>query len=311
MPAAASLADVRSDILERLVGETGEPDRITAAARKFALRALGPIAENVNELLSFPLEIELETVDLGRFGKALANTGERNAVVVAPSAVSPDAMLFDLDVDAISLLVSAFLGGDEDLAVVPISRALSRIETEIANKCLSEVAQAMNGHGPRSMKLGMPLAPAFTGQDIGKQVLRDGPSVRMVFAIKSPTAAGRLSVTMPQRVLLNTRGDDNAAGEEADNSGAWSARLGEEVRRSSVTLDAIVPLSQMTLGALSALKVGQILEMPAAAKSATRLASRNKTLFMCEFGKLGQNYSIRITHPFDEHQDFVDRLLAG
>ena len=45
-------AETRAYILERLVGDTAEPDRITAAARKFAQRAIGGGAEGVNQLLS-------------------------------------------------------------------------------------------------------------------------------------------------------------------------------------------------------------------------------------------------------------------
>jgi flagellar motor switch protein FliM len=305
-----SPAEARSYILERLVGDTAEPDRITGAAHKFAQRALAAIVQKVNQHLSMPIEMELEGIELGRYGNALSASGENNAVAIAQSVISPDALLLDLEPQTVSLLVSAFLGGDPELAPVKINRPLSQIELDIATTALREVAEAFNGSGPRSLKLRLPIPAAFTGPEIRKQVLRDGPSVRIVFQLKSPRATGRLSVTMPQRVLLSPRGESDVEVDAGSNESAWSERLGEEVRKSSVTLDAIVPLSQMTLGALSALQVGQVLEMPATAQSSTRLASRNKTLFVCEFGKLGQNYSVRIKHPFDESQDFVDRLLS-
>jgi flagellar motor switch protein FliM len=309
MSSAPSPVEAPDYILERLVGETAEPDRITEAARKLGQRTLPAIARNVNQYLCSPIEIEIEAIELGRFAQALAGTGEHNAVIIAPSANSPDALLLDLDIDAIALLVAGFLGADGELPASPIGRPLSKIEMEVAATSLREVAEAVNGTGPRSMKLRVPIPEPFTGADIAKQVLRDGPSARIVFLLKSPCASGRLSMSMPQRVLLSGRGE-GAETADATASGGWSERLGEEVRKSSVSLDAIVPLTSMSLGALAALKVGQVLEMPATAKSSTRLASRNKTLFVCEFGKLDQNYSIRIKHAFDEHQDFVENLLA-
>ncbi len=42
----------------------------------------------------------------------------------------------------------------------------------------------------------------------------------------------------------------------------WSARFSEEVMRSGVRVEATIPLSRMTLGELSGLFVGQVLEMP-------------------------------------------------
>jgi len=310
MASSVSPAEARAYILERLVGDTAEPDRITEAARKFGQRALGAMAQNVNQHLSSPIEIELEGIELGRYAQALAGSSESNAVAIVQSVISPDALLLDLDAESVSLLVAAFLGAGPELPPSRIDRLLSQMELEIATAILREVAEAFNGSGPRSLKLRMPVPPAFSGPDIRKQVLRDGPSVRIVFLVKTSKAAGRLSLTMPQRVLLNPRDEGDAGDDAGGGKSAWSERLGEEVKKSSVTLEAIVPLSQMTLGALSALKVGQILEMPAVAQSSTRLSSRNKTLFVCEFGKLGQNYSVRIKHPFDESQDFVDRLLS-
>lgn len=306
-------AETRAYILERLVGDTAEPDRITAAARKFAQRGIGAVTEGVNQLLSNPIEIELQAIELGRYGQALSSTSENNAVAVVQSTVSPDALLLDLETEAVSMLVAACLGADPEFAPIGIDRPLSQIELEVATTVFQEVATAFNGSGSRSLQLRMPVPRAFSGPEIRKHVLRDGPSVRIVFMLKTLNASGRLAVTMPQRVLLNAR-DENKGGdlvkEGNDDANVWSERLGEEVRKSSVMLDAIVPLAQMSLGQLSMLKVGQILELPVGAQTSTRLSSRNKTLFVCEFGKIGQNYSVRIKHPFDEGQDFVDRLLS-
>lgn len=302
--------EARSYILERLVGDTAEPDRITNAAHKFGQRALGSVVQNVNQHLSSPVGVELEGIELGRYAQALSAAGENNAVAIVQSVISPDALLLDLDPESVSLLVAAFLGADPELPLHRISRPLSQIELEIATTVLQEVAEAFNGSGARSLKLRLPIPLAFSGPEIRKQVLRDGPTARIVFRLKTPKATGRLSITMPQRVLLNPRDERETDVDAGSDGNAWAERLGEEVRKSSVTLEAIVPLSQMTLGDLSALQVGQVLEMPAMAQSSTRLSSRNKTLFVCEFGKLGQNYSVRIKHPFDESQDFVERLLS-
>ena len=56
---------------------------------------------------------------------------------------------------------------------------------------------------------------------------------------------------------------------------------------------------------------GQVIEIEGEAQSQARLSARQKTLFVCEFGKLGQNYTVRIRHPFDAGQDFMDGLAAG
>ncbi len=307
MASAVSPADARAYILERLVGDTGEPDKVVEAGRKLGKRTVADLGERLNHHLSFPLEFELERIEIARMSQALSQSGESHAVAVAASQSSPDALLLDMDSDCVSLLVGAFLGADPEFPAVPIGRPLSEIELEMMTTVFEEIAGAADGPAS-ALKLRRPVQKAFTGPDIAKHVLRDGPAIRIPIVIRGPKSTGRVVMTLPQRVLLQSLGSGDAAG--AEQGGEWTERLGEEVRRSTVTLDAVVPLQQMSLGALSALRVGQILEMPALARSTTRLASRNKALFICEFGKLGQNFSVRIKHPVDENQDMMDGLLA-
>lgn len=81
--------------------------------------------------------------------------------------------------------------------------------------------------------------------------------------------------------------------------------------RSGVDLQATMPLARMTLGDVASLQVGQLIEFQADAQSQAKLSARQKTLFVCEFGKLGQNYTVRVRHPFDAGQDLMEGLVAG
>ncbi len=80
--------------------------------------------------------------------------------------------------------------------------------------------------------------------------------------------------------------------------------------RSAVRLEATVPLPKMTLGEIAALRPGQIIELPTDAQTTTLLSARDRKVFVCEFGKLGHNYTVRILDPFDEARDFVDGLMS-
>jgi flagellar motor switch protein FliM len=167
----------------------------------------------------------------------------------------------------------------------------------------------LNGHGPRALDIRFPLAAPISGLDLKRLTLRDTPAVRIVFALSAKAGQGEISVVIPQRVLLQHRGEGgaDAPGQERE---AWGARFGEEVMRATVEVVATMPVAQMTLGALSTLSVGQVVAFDAGAQSKVRLAARDKTLFTCEFGRLGQNYSVRIREPF-ETTDLIDGLLPA
>lgn len=312
MSSPASPADTRAYILERLVGETGEPDRVIPAARAVAERAVPAALAALNQTLASSVNMDVRDVSIVRFADARPQTATNHAMTVASSDSSPDAMLFLMDPDAIVIVLNALFGGDPELPITPLTRDLSPTETTVASLVFKALAEAINGSGPRAFNLRFPLAPAMTGADMAKHAVRDGPAVRVEFAVFAGVNSGRISLLMPQRVFLKHRGDTVGAQQEgAAASAEWGNRLGEGVMRSTVKLEATMPLARLTLGQLDGLEPGQVIAIDAGAQSNTLLSARKKTLFVCEFGKLGQNYTVRIKQPYDAAQELMDGLLPG
>jgi flagellar motor switch protein FliM len=303
----ATPANPMAFILERLVGDTGEPDRVVDAARSLGERAVPAILDRLGEAFPGTFSVELKTVEVARFAEARPEDPTSHAMTVASSTSSPDAMLFLLDGAAIAVMVSSLFGGDLDMAVAPIARELSPTEIDVASTVFQLVAEVLNGSGSRAFDLKLPLAPPVTGIDLKKQVIRDGPAVRVDFAVFTPGGRGVLSVFFPQRVLLKHRGD--AVANSGDKGNEWRSRFNDEVMRSSVALEAKMPLGKLTLGDVAGLRKGQVLELDAGASKGAVLSSRGKTLFVCEFGKLGQNYTVRVDRAYDAGQEFIDGLL--
>lgn len=306
---SAEVAESRKFIVERLIGDTGEPEHIIKAARSLGTRALPAIRESLNEQVSYPIEIEIESVDISRMAEARRPEVNNDALVVASSATSPDALMLIADADAISLLVSALFGGDPDMPASRINRELTTIELELASVVFEATAKALNGSGVRALSIKFPMPSAISGKELKKLVIRDGPAVRMTFSLFASTGEGRFTVMMPQRVLLLHRGEAVADLPLEEEEAVWSARFSEEVMRSAVRLEATVPLSRMTLGELAQLSVGQVIEMPETAPVNARLSARRKPLFTCEFGKLGNNFTVQILEPYDAGKEFIDGLM--
>jgi flagellar motor switch protein FliM len=312
MSSPASPAETRAYIIERLVGETGEPDRVVEAARALAERAIPAMLTQLNDVLGSPVGLTIRNVELARFASARPQGASNHAMTIAASDSSPDALMLLVDPDAVAVVVSALFGGDPDLVASPIVRDLSPTEIIVATMVFKAAAEAVNGSGERAFNLRFPLPPAITGAELAKHVVRDGPAVRVDYSIFCGPSSGLLSLLIPQRVFLKHRGDTVAAKPGDKQTPAdWGARFGEEVMRSSVRLEAVMPLSRLTLGEIAGFHEGQIIEIDAMAQSAALLSARNKTLFVCEFGKLGQNYTVRVKHPFDAAQEFIDGLLPG
>jgi flagellar motor switch protein FliM len=310
MSAPAGPAETRALILERLLGDTGEPDQVVGAARALAERALPAMMQGLQEKLAVAVTMEVANVELVRF--AAARPADANhAMTIAASASSPDALALSIDTEAIAVVVSALFGGDPADPAAPIARALSPLELDVATQVFEQVAQALNGSGERALELRLPVPLAFTGTEMARHLLRDGPAVRVTLSIATAASRGAIALTMPQRVLLKHRGGTGMPAMETAQPADWRARFSEEVMRSTVTLEATMPLSRLTLGQIAGFAPGQVIELDETAQVNARLTARDRTLFVCEFGKLGQNYTVRIRHPFDAGQDFIDGLTAG
>ena len=311
MTSPGSPSQTRSLIIERLVGDSGEAAHVIGTGRSMGERALPLLQKSLANELGAPVTVDLRAVEVSRVPDARAHAGETFALTIIASPTSSDAMTLVIDSPAIAVMVCALFGGDPDLAVSPIERDLSQIETDVATMVFQEVAQALNGSGRRSLELRLPVPRAMSGMEAKRRVLRDGAAVRIVFGISTPTDTGTVTVMIPQRILLATRGIA-ANGNEADSVNSdWRARFSEEVMRSTVTLEATMPRARLTLGDIADFEAGQVIEFEETAQSQARLSARDKTLFVCEFGKLGQNYTVRIRHPYDAGQDFIDGLMPG
>jgi flagellar motor switch protein FliM len=267
MLSTGSPADTGANIVERLVGDTGEPEQVIAAAHALAERTLAGITSGLEEAFGIVFAVGVKAVVLGRCAAARPASTTGNALTVVAAKSSPDAMIMLLDAAGIATLVSAVFGGDPDLPLTPIERELSPTEIGVATSVFHAAAQAFNGDGTRSFQLAFPIERAITGAELAKLVIRDGPGVRMEFQIANGAAAGLLAVTMP--------------------------------------------LASLTLGAIAGFKPGDLVELDEGVQERAKLSTRGRTLFLCEFGRLDQNYTVRVERPFDPSQDFIDGLMPA
>ncbi len=308
MASVGSPSETREYVLERLVGEVGDPERVIGAARAMAERAVPAIADALFEALSVRFELEVGQIELARLAATRPEPESHAMMVVAASATSPDALMIVLDGLAAALVVSTVFGADPSLAVTPIARDPSPIELDVALMVFNRIASGVNGHGERALDIRFPLPPPLYGNELKKLVIRDTPAVRIPLLVTAPAGKCEFVVVMPQRVLLQHRGDGFSAAHQ--QPAAWGAHFSGEVMRSHVEVTATVRATRMTLGQIAGLNVGDVFAFDDDAQTGVQLAARGKTLFVCEFGRLGQTHCVRVRQPFTP-PDMIDDLLPS
>lgn len=301
-------------ILEQLVGDTAEPSLVLDAGRAIAERMIPALSDGLGAEFATPVDVEFQDAELVRFGDLQARQGKYGAMIIAASETSPDALVISTDARAIAVLVAALFGAEGDEELPTPEREPTTTETDIIAHVSELFARLVNGSGERSMGIRFPLPAVLSGRELAKRSLRDGPGISLRFRIALAGARsgtyGLVVLTLQQRVLLKYRTAEVEEPQEAETP-SWRTRFGEEIMRSRINLIATVALGKMTLGQIAGMEVGKVIALPKNAQSTTKLSARGRTVFICDFGKIDQNFSVRISQNFDAGQEFVEGLLPG
>ena len=118
---------------------------------------------------------------------------------------------------------------------------------------------------------------------------------------------------LPQQTLLKSRivaPKKNAQMSKASKD--WAAHLTEQVRRSHVTLEARIQLQALTLGTIARLAPGDVIPFfDDGDEVHVEVNANGKELYACEFGRSGQNYTVRIKDNTTSDEELLRHLMKG
>lgn len=90
----------------------------------------------------------------------------------------------------------------------------------------------------------------------------------------------------------------------------WREQMESEVRRTEVTLSAVLEERMITFADVARFHVGQVLELEATPRTLAKLESNNQVLFWCQIGQLDGYYALQVADPVDQKREFVDDILS-
>ncbi|MFT3973232.1 MAG: flagellar motor switch protein FliM [Amaricoccus sp.] len=188
--------------------------------------------------------------------------------------------LLMIDGDLAYHLVDLMLGGDAGTAPMPIARTFTAIDMALCALAQTAVLGAIDEALAAAFgrPLDAPLQSAGQMQDIG-QVRFAAPHVDvMVYSVAldigSAARAGVLNLMLPLGMLdvvcasMQAKADQVPQGETAD---LWRVQMRRAATLAPVVLDAVLHTQRMSVDAALALKVGDIIEVPAAAVAEIQL----------------------------------------
>ena len=220
-------------------------------------------------------------------------------------------VLFVLDANLVSIATDAFFGAAKPAILNRNGRPFSPVETKTGETLAEVLSASMDdvfGNGDGTL---FNFKETTNAQDFDIEEFEQLRMFSCVLSVKSGEVETTLNLLLPRschrpiqeavtRVLRapSTRTDP-----------LWAKRLRQEVSRAHVAIEAYIIQGSMTLEDLMNIQIGQVLPLPANAVKQVRLRSGDKPLYKCSLGKVGSNFSVRVTDPIDEEEEMYDELV--
>ncbi|ACA17619.1 flagellar motor switch protein FliM [Methylobacterium sp. 4-46] len=300
------------DVRDRLLDASGlSPDRLPMLNVIFD-RLATACADNLKHLAVSPIFYSLMSVESGLFGDLL-EPYEANAVVgIFYSPQWDGHLLVGLDRDFVFTMVEVLLGADGSEPPVEEARNFSSIELRIAQMTFEQIGKALEAAFALVSVATLKLERTETRMDFAIIGRRSNKAVAAKFLLQALNRGGEMFLIIPQAVLNPMRQSLSKVltGESTSRDPRWEKQISTEVRKTEVTLRAVLEERTLTLGEIADLKVGQVLTLDATPRSRVKLQGNDQALFWCQVGQANGAYVLRVEDQIDQDKEFMDGVLA-
>jgi flagellar motor switch protein FliM len=214
---------------------------------------------------------------------------------------------------AVFAIVELMLGGDGSQAAYAGKRPFSRIETRIAGAFFERFAKALSAAANRTVPTTLRVEALANAVDFEIVGNRSTPVFAAKLMFEALGSGGEILVAVPQAAIAAMRAAFGRASgkEDARPDPRWAEQIEREIKRTNVTLDAVLDERPMQLAEIARLRVGQVLELKATPHSRVHLECDGQRMVLCQFGRSNGLYTLRVDGFVDREREFVNDILTG
>ncbi len=237
-------------------------------------------------------------------GVALCTVGLRNWC--------PDFVL-SIDSPAIIALVEMLLGAPSSEVEEPRPRQLSDIELDVAAMVFEKIAEVLKSavNAPGGFEPVVERPHNAGGKPPAVSEDEDVFAACINISIGLGPVLSTFSIIVPQQPLLKTTVVfPKGIGQGRKAKGEWGEQLEQQVRRSSVNLEARIKLQSLTLDTISRLQPGDVIPFNEAKDVRVEVNANGRDLYICEFGRSGARYTVRIKDTHGSDNDILNHLMG-
>jgi flagellar motor switch protein FliM len=271
------------------------------------------VEDRLRAVVKAAMRASVEACRVVKLGDALDGSASSAMVGLVAVADADVPGLVALDGALSFHLVDVTLGGDAKAAPAPLARSFTAIDMALGRMHLDAVvagfADAIEAAFGRTLRT--PLALREQRQSLAQVRLApdyiDVLHLRLALEIGDGGRRGRFDLVLPLSALdvirLGLRAVD-AAADRARPDDLWRGAMRRAAGAAPVALDAVLHRQKLTVGAISALRPGQVIEIPRSAPQQVELVmaqpeGRSAVVALARLGAFDEMKVLKLTTPLE------------
>ena len=299
-------------LLARLTGALGDKARLERICGDFGKLYAEFLPDIFHSETGFSLEVHYLSHETGLMQDLISNLGENYTLSDASLRNWCPNFVVGCGNGFVITLMENMLGAVSDSIGQPVERKLSDIELDLAVMVLDRIGDVLHS-GINAAGGFQPLIEKPVNAENRPAPEPDAPDIyaaMIKLEITLGNVTSEFALIVPQKTLLKTKVTLPKSKGASGRSKEWSDNIAEQVRRSQVTLEARIRLESLTLGTISRLAPGDVISFAQVGDVTVDVSANGKELYSCEFGRSGENYTVRVKDNVTTDDEILRHLMG-
>lgn len=298
-------------LFAKLTGGLGDPATLAKLGTAFGQVYAEFLPDIIKSETGLEVSIGYAGCRSGQMSNLIAGIGSNCALVNGSLRNWTSKFVLGCGTGFVMTLMEHMLGALPETIEAPVARPLSVIELDLSVMIFDKIANVLRSAVNAPGGFEPYLDPPYNIEDRPKPVAgqADDFAAAIAMTISLGKTVSEIIVIVPQYELLRTVVSAPRAKNPSSASDAWAEQLSEQVRRSQVTLEARIQLQSLTLDTISRLAVGDIIPFMDTGDVQVEVSANSKELYVCEFGRSGENYTVRVKDTVNSDDELLRHLM--
>lgn len=262
-------------------------------------RAARLLTTNLRHLTNDNVEVTLDAVASTRFGEFITALPTPSVVGVVKAASLDNYFLVALDASFVYSTVDLLLGGRRSGGSGALDRNFTQIELALTEKVLRAIVAELAGAFAPIVDVAFELDRIETTPRFAAIAQDASVSSLAKYRVTIEDRSGRIAVLMPHATLepVHKQLAREFIGEASSSASLWRDHLRSEINASRVIVDVIAGETEMSIGALGDLSIGDTITFSEFEKGTARLRANGADIATVRIGRNGDRIAVRAIAP--------------